>query len=113
MLPVQTDTVTIVRAVTVPGYGNARVVDWDNASRTTVMGSVQPQSTAETTGGRDQATTSCRVFLPGTADVQAKDRIEWAGATWEVDGDPDRWPDPFTPGKTHHIELTMTRTRGG
>src|ERR1044072_3049693 len=112
MLPLETDVaITIVRAATATGYGNSRTVDWNAAARTTVVGSVQPQSSSETTGGRDQATVSCPGLLPGTADVLVTDRIEWNGAVWEVDGAPDRWPDPFTPGEIHHIELTMTRTR--
>lgn len=112
MLPILTDTVVIVRAAVVTGYGNARTLDWEGAARVAVRGSVQPQSSIETTGARDRTATTCRVFLPRTADIRSTDRIEWGGGVWEVEGDPSRWPDPFG-GGVHHIELTMSRTLGG
>lgn len=114
MLPIVTDLVTIVRAVKAVGYGNAITLDWGPAaSRATVEANVQPAGTSEATdGGRDRVTRRIRVFLHAGTDVVATDRIEWGGAAWEVDGEPERWPDP-TGGGEHHVELTATRIVGG
>lgn len=112
MLPLLTDTVTIVRASLATGYGNSRTYGWDAATRTTVLGCVQPSASSERTGARDRVDTSYRVFLPGTVDVEATDRIEWGGGVFEVDGEPQRWPAPFG-SSPHHIELTMSRVVGG
>ena len=47
---------------------------------------------------------------PGVdADIEAGDRVEWDGLTLDVDGDPMRWPDPFT-GRVHHVKVALTRT---
>jgi hypothetical protein len=112
VLLILTDTMTIVRAPLAAGYGNARTPDWDNATRTTVRGCVQPEGSSEQTGGQDRVATTHRVFLPATADVVATDRIEWGSGTYEVEGEPQRWPNPLG-GGIHHIELTMSRTVGG
>ncbi|MER6809985.1 head-tail adaptor protein [Spirillospora sp. NPDC000708] len=113
MLPIVTDLVTIVRGLLVTGYGNAITYDWgDGAARDTVEACVQPNGSSETTGGRDTVVTHIRVYLhPGT-DVTATDRIEWNDNTYEIDGEPQRWPDP-TGGGEHHVELTATHTAGG
>ncbi|WP_433145071.1 phage head completion protein [Actinomadura nitritigenes] len=113
MLPIVTDLVTIVRPLLVTGYGNAVTYGWGpDASRTTVEACVEPNGTGEATGGRDTVTVHIRVFLhPGT-EVKATDRIEWNGRTYEIDGEPQRWPDP-TGGGEHHVELTATYTAGG
>lgn len=114
MLPIVTDLVTIVPAAPTTGYGNSIVYDWGPAAaRSTVEACVQPAGSGEDTGGgRDKVTARIRVFLhPGT-DVKATDRLEWNDQTWEVDGEPQRWPDPIGGGE-HHVELTATRTTGG
>ncbi|WP_435112024.1 hypothetical protein [Nocardiopsis synnemataformans] len=47
---------------------------------------------------------------PGVdADIEASDRIEWNGLTLYIDGEPMRWPDPFT-GAVHHLKVALTRT---
>lgn len=135
--PIFTDTVTIVRAPLVTGYGNSRTYDWDHAARATTKGFVPPGGSrlsggsTEATGGRDQITTTRRVVLPGTAEVkpvewvgwngttwldtvrvEATDRIEWNGTTYEVEGKPGRWPVPVV-GGIHHIEITLSEVVGG
>jgi head-tail adaptor len=113
MLPIVTDLIVIVRGGVVSGYGNAVSHDWGPAaSRKPAEACVQPNGTSEATGGRDKVITNIRVFLhPGT-DVTATDRIEWRGHTYEVEGDPQRWPDPIS-GAEHHVELTAILVKGG
>jgi head-tail adaptor len=114
LLPIVTDLVTIVRAVKALGYGNAITLDWGaGAARATVEANVQPAGSSEATdGGRDRIIRRIRVWLHAGTDVAATDRIEWKGNAYEVDGEPDRWPDP-TGGGEHHVELTATRVTGG
>ncbi|MFV2172338.1 DUF6093 family protein [Actinomadura sp. LOL_016] len=111
-LPVLSEPVTIVRAPLVTGYGNSLLWDWDNASRTTVLGALTPGSSSEQTGARDEVTTFYRCVLPAGTDVRVTDRVEALGRTWEVDGEPQPWPSPET-GTAHHVELTLRIDLGG
>lgn len=70
---------------------------------------IQQMSTKEQIAqGRDTTATKWRVAGP-PVDIEAGDRIEWAGKSYYVDGDPD------TRRGLHRIEhtsLVMTRTKG-
>jgi len=88
-------TITIRRATTADdGYGNAEP-DWDNATATAVPGcSVQPLAGTELLQGRDTVVTRWTVWAPPETDLVATDRVEWAGETYDVDGDVQRWDFP-------------------
>lgn len=111
MLPFTGDTITIVRAdTTTDSYGN-RVRDWDDTTETTVPAHVQPASASEDRGAREreQAVSGYVVWVDTGTDVQAADRVVWAGRTFDVDGDPSVWSAPFVGG---HVEFRMTAARG-
>jgi len=103
------DSVVIVNASLVAGYGGQEVRDWPNATRTTVVASVQPdlrhQSTEEVSR-TDAATTHWRTFCGPSAPVGAFSRIEWNGHTYEIVGEPELWK---ASGRPHHLELRMNR----
>lgn len=86
-------TITVVRAplVTDP-YGNEGTErDWDNAAEHQVQGcSVQGQPSAEFTRDRDLVVIRKEVYAPPEADLLASDRVRWDGATYDVDGQPQR-----------------------
>ena len=91
-------------------YGND-TPDWGNAIRTTVRGcSLQPLAGAELLPvGRDAVETSWQLIAP-PGDLQATDRIESDGVTYEVDGEVQRW---FTPwGTLDHIQAHLKVVRG-
>lgn len=72
---------------------------------------VQPQqSTEDVEAGRAQVVTRYRVWLPAGTDVDAQCRLEWAGLTLSVDGDPQPWRD--LGARPHHIKLTAVIATG-
>ncbi|MFC5992946.1 hypothetical protein ACFQE5_01825 [Pseudonocardia hispaniensis] len=110
------DTVTVVRpARTVDRYRN-EVLDWGPAAtrvqvaRVAVLPAVQAEAE---TAVRDTVTTGWRLYSqPGTdLDIRASDRIEWAGYTLSVVGEPARWPDPIT-GRVHHVDCALQEVTG-
>lgn len=104
-----------VRAGTKTDRGGNTVPDWSNPDRLTVAGlNVQPTSQSENVDEqRTAAITGYRVqSSEGTApDIRATDRIEWAGQTFEVDGEVAVWPRLFSDA-VHHIEFVMVRATG-
>jgi hypothetical protein len=55
---------------------------------------VQPVLGAENTVGRDTIVSRWQLFAPDGTDLLATDRVEFQGATYEVDGEPQRWDFP-------------------
>lgn len=111
--PIGGETITIRRAalVTDGPYG-ARRRDWGGATTTVVGGcSVQPYGQpAEVTAGREFTSTHLRLFAPYGIELAAADRVEYAGTTFEVDGEPDRWRDEY--GNPDHTEAALRRLAG-
>jgi hypothetical protein len=89
-------TVTVVRAGSKPSdYGTGVVPDWDAATRVDYTGcSVQFLSGEEYTADRDVTIDRWQVWVDVTTDVVSTDRIEWAGASYEIDGEVQRWEFP-------------------
>lgn len=85
--------ITVRRATTTEDeYGNPAPT---GELVTTVEGcSVQALSGTEVTVGRDTIVSRWQVFAPPSADVTATDRVEWAGDTYEVDGEVQRMDFP-------------------
>lgn len=119
MVTMFTDTVVILRAAVTTGrYGDA-VPNWSTVTRTTVTDvSIQPAGAlvdAERVDGtRDSTTSRWLAYTPigsGDLDVCATDRIEYAGRTLEVDGEPRRWPNPIT-GGVSKVEWSMREVVG-
>lgn len=101
-------TVVRVRPALVPSdYGTGMVADWSDTDRKTIKGcSVQPAPADEFTVDRDSVTTRWQAWLPHPADVEATDRIEWNGDTYEVDGEPLVWDFP----PLHHTVVNLQRS---
>ncbi|WDZ87188.1 phage head completion protein [Micromonospora cathayae] len=100
------DQVTRVRAPLVDGpYGNQQR-DWDNATAQPYPAEVQPVSSTEDVVNQQQTVTRWRMFLGADADLEATDRFEWDGGTYEVDGDVERWK---RRGVLHHLEAVLMR----
>lgn len=104
------DTVDRLRAPLVGGpYGN-QTRDWANATSVTYPAEVQPVSSTEDVVNQQQTITRWRLFLGPTADLEATDRIEWDGDTYEIDGDVERWK---RRGAPHHLEAVLMRAEQG
>ena len=101
-------TITIVRPPARDGFGDPVS---GAAVETTVPGCfVQPRTSGEQTDLRDQVVTGLIAFLPAGVDVTATDRVRYAGALYQVDGDPSRWSDGH--GSEHHLEVALRHVEG-
>ncbi|MFC5144291.1 hypothetical protein [Streptomyces aureoversilis] len=106
-----------VRAGTRVDRSGNTVLDWspDAVDRLQVQEvSIQPTTATEThLPERTAVVTGWHVQSPPGVDldIQAGDRIEWAGLLLEVDGEVARWTDPLD-GTVHHVELDIRRATG-
>jgi hypothetical protein len=82
-----TKTVTRIRAATtMDAHGNT-ILNWGAASSTAIVGcGVQPLDGSENVLGRDAVTTLLKLYAPPEADLLSSDRIQYGGATYEIDG---------------------------
>ena len=98
-------------------YSTATVEDWSNPQ---VIGvefpvSVQPAGSTESEVERPTVNSGWRLITPpGTdLDLRASDRIRIGGMlVMEVQGNPEKWPDPFRPGRVHHVEASLGEVNG-
>jgi hypothetical protein len=70
------------------------------AVTTVVLGGFAPGGSTELVQGQDQIITQPTVYLPAGTNVTAIDRIVVAGQTFEVDGSPNPYCNPFTGWRT-------------
>lgn len=107
--PIGHQVITVVRRTDGPPdrLGVATPVE----TRYDVAGcSVQPLTTAEQLSNVDQVVTRWRLFAPPNADLVVTDAVVVAGIQYEVDGDPQVWPDMG--GRPHHLEAYLRRATG-
>ena len=88
------DSIVILDAPLVDGYGGQRVRDWDNATETTVSAAVQPVSArqiaaTEIDSARMVVISGQNVHVPPGTDVDATMRVRWGGDVYWVEGPPD------------------------
>lgn len=98
-----------------PGVKTLRgsdVPDWSNVKRAIIPGcSVQPAGTSLSQDGRVLALQDgLTAYLPSDADVKAGDRIEYAGETYTINGEPRVWPSAT--GNLDNIQLNLQRWSG-
>lgn len=98
-------------------YSSEVVKDWARAKTIEVpyLVSVQPQTTTEDSVERPQIITRWRMYTPpGTdLDLLADDRILLGGELlMQLVGSVMRWPDPVSPGETHHVECVLEAVDG-
>ncbi|MFD8494264.1 hypothetical protein [Amycolatopsis sp. NPDC059657] len=71
----------------------------DKAARRRIRGLLHPGTSAEpATLARQPVVTSWRLFT--AAPISARERVEWRGQVFEVDGEPSCWSPRF--GHTHY-----------
>jgi Phage head-tail joining protein len=100
--------VSILRAPLVAGdYGN-QDRDWQNAASTTSPAEIQPIKAGEAVVNEQRTITRWRVFLPASSNLVSTDRVSWAGATYEVDGEVEQWT---RRRRLHHLEAVLQRVR--
>jgi len=100
---------TVLRPAYKTSHGN-KVPDWDAppASSVTVQGcSIQPSIGAESQEHRDAVFSQFLIWLPAGTDVRARDRVQIAGADYEVVS-VQRWET----GVLDHVEVGANRWEG-
>lgn len=101
MLPASLATQSVVRlraGVVTDGYGDD-VADWSSPTSQTISGCLlTPVQGGEFLQARDAVVTRWQWFGPADADVTSADRLQYADATYEVDGSVEDWPDPTGSG---------------
>ena len=104
------DAVTVRRAPYKEQRGT-RVRDWENATEHTVEGcSVQPASTStQWTDPRQALTVRAVLYAPPGADIVEGDRIDFAGASYALDGAPLEWRSPT--GAVSHVQAQLVDWR--
>lgn len=71
-----------------------------------------PRLSTENTGRADEVTADAELYAPFWADIHAADVVERDDTTrWEVQGEPQRWENPFT-GWQPGVVATLKRVTG-
>lgn len=108
------ETVTVLRAPVgaLDDYGNP-VDDWAVATSTLIAGcALAPRYEAESGGADNPAViVGFQLYAPPGSDIRATDRITVRGATFEVQGQPGEWSNPFT-GVDFGVEVALSRVEG-
>lgn len=107
------EEITIVRALpTADRYGNV-VADWSTATRETVQGcALAPRSDGEERSqSRQGVIVGHTLYAPAGTDLRAADRVEARGLTFEVEGFPESWRNPYT-GVDFGVEASLRRVEG-
>lgn len=113
------ETVTRLRAPLVldPYSKQTTRAEWDDednpADRELIHGvAFDPGGSLEPTqDGRGSVVTSPRLFVPSASDVGPHDRVEVDGVTYDVEGTPGRWRNPFT-GSTFPLVVNLKLVEG-
>jgi len=72
---------------------------------------VWPRGASELVQGQDTTITGLSCLLPPDVDVTAIDAVKVNGSTYEVDGEPQPYRDPFTGLDIGH-QVDLTRVEG-
>lgn len=100
--------VTILRAGVTTDYGTT-VPTWTNPQSTTTKGWLSQQSRDEDNRNRNAEVSYWHLTVAADTDIQAGDRVEIDGSTFEVDGPPNP---AWSPAGVHHIEATLRIVEG-
>lgn len=104
------DSVTRRRAPLVSsGYGN-QTRDWAAATSQSYAARVSPVSSTEDVVEQPRTLTRWKCTVGPEADLAATDRVEWGGATYEIDGDVERHK---SPRGLHHQTVILMRVATG
>lgn len=105
-----TQSATRLRAATStdPYSGDETGLDWNSPNRLVLEKcSIQPVQSGEITFDRDTFTARWWLWTPGHPDIGGRDRIEYAGEVYEIEGDVMQWP-----GRLPHTQLMLKKVDG-
>lgn len=91
------ESITRQRAGSTTSRYSDTVADWSDPDETTITGcSFSPSGTSEDHDGRDAVIQGPTLYTPPGADIEAADRVVVRGVTYEVEGEPADWRDPYS-----------------
>ena len=98
-----------------PGVKTVRgseIFDWNNTDELEIGGcSMQPAGNTLSQDGRVLGVfDGYTCYAPANADIQAGDRIEFEGQTFEINGEPNRWTSAT--GNLNNMLLNLVRWSG-
>jgi hypothetical protein len=100
------DPIAVQRApLTSGGYGN-QARNWSAATSADYLVHWSAQSVTEVVGDKAQTVTRGKIFGGPDLDIEATDRVVFAGDTYEVDGDVMR---SYRLGQLHHVRVFVKR----
>lgn len=103
------EVITIVRRT--PGAPDRLGVRVPTETQQTVTGcSVQPLGTDEELSNVDRVITRWKLYAPAGTVLTVTDAVMSNGVRYEVEGDPQTWPD--IRGVPHHVECFLRRATG-
>lgn len=96
-------------ATSTDDYGNDTLDYGSGATRTTISAWLQQDRRSEPlSDGRDPLVQRW-LLVTNHEDVRGRDRLEWDGTVWEVEGPPEP---AYTPRGRHHTEATLRIVEG-
>jgi len=111
LIPFADQSIDILTATETTDRYNNKTKSWDNPTRTTETGvHVQPLGTQEDEALGGGTTTDTYQMFGALTSLTASNRVEWQSNTYEVVGEPERWPDPF--GGEAYRRAVLRRVRG-
>jgi hypothetical protein len=100
------DSITVQRAPLVSGsYGN-QARNWAAATSAAFLVHWSAQSVTEVVGDEARTITRGKILGNPDLDLEAADRVVFAGETYEVDGDVMR---SYRRGQLHHVRAFLKR----
>lgn len=106
-------TASVLRANNQGGRYGSQERDWGSiVSNESYDGCLfAPQTSVEDRDGRDAVVADATIYMPTGTDVTAHDRVQINGVTYDVDGQPSVWSDPFG-GGLDGIEVRLKLVTG-
>lgn len=101
--------ILVTPATTTDRRGDSSLDYGVSASRASVPGWMQEQQASETVDDRDVRVSTWRLFSTATPTLNALQRVEWNGSTFEVVGRPNHLS---TPRGYHHTEAELRLAEG-
>lgn len=95
------------------GYGG-KVISWAAPASATIPGvALAPRVGDELHApGRDGVVVGLTLYsLDANADITYRDRIQYGGTLYEVEGEPGRWSSPYS-GFPHGLTVALRRVEG-
>lgn len=107
------ETVTVQTGTATTDRNGNSVVSWADPTETSIDGvALAPiQAGEDNANSRQGVVIGWTAYIPPGNSIEPTARIVARGNTYEIDGEPADWRDPYT-GRKAGLELTLRRVEG-